>query len=289
VKDCTLALVQMASVPGDVHANGRRIDTYVQQAEERNVDIICFPEAALTGYSAEHATRYAWDIDTAAAFLHTLSDRHKMTILCGLIECSAAGAPYITHIVSQPGQPECQAYRKTHLGMREKAFFRAGSDLPVFTTPCATIGIQICYELHFPEITTTLALAGAEIVFAPHASPVLPERRRDLWKTSVPARAQDNTVYVAACNSAGGRFHGGALVCDPKGNIIAEDFSGKDGVLVTRLEASRVTAPRGTDNREMRNRFYLRERRPELYGSLTLSNTESSGQRCNPPDTQSTP
>ena len=60
------------------------------------------------------------------------------------------------------------SYRKSHLPfLGVDRFVAPGDELPVFDTPIGRIGLEICYDLRFPEVTPTLALAGAEIVCLP--------------------------------------------------------------------------------------------------------------------------
>jgi predicted amidohydrolase len=87
------------------------------------------------------------------------------------------------------------------------------------------------------------------------------------------ARAYDNAVYLAACNlvgedGTGHSFCGGALVIDPKGNIIAESFDNRENMLVVDLEPEMINLIRRGESRSMRHSFYLAGRRPELYTDL---------------------
>ena len=71
-------------------------------------------------------------------------------------------------------------YRKVHLPthtvFEEKRYYRPGQAAPVFDTRFGPIGLTICYDLYFPELTRLLALQGAQLIIAISASPSL--RRR---------------------------------------------------------------------------------------------------------------
>jgi len=87
--------------------------------------------------------------------------------------------PYITQLVALP-DGSVQKYRKTHLGRSEIPHFIPGNELPVFNTARARFAVQICWDLHFPEVSTILSLKGAEIIFAPHASPSIVGDRKEI-------------------------------------------------------------------------------------------------------------
>jgi predicted amidohydrolase len=89
----------------------------------------------------------------------------------------------------------------------------------------------------------------------------------------LPARAYDNTVFMACCNLAGddgaGRiFGGGSMVIDPRGNILTESFSKGNPLLVTDLQPQLLNSIRYGKPAAMRHRFFLRARRSELYTGL---------------------
>ena len=267
-----IALVQMESIVGDVKSNLKKIENYIKESYKNKVHIICFPEAAINGYSketdpiglnekSELYNRFKkWAID------------YSITILAGFIEGNPEGKPYITHLVATP-DGEIDFYRKSHLGESEIDYFTSGDDLPVFKTPTASIGIQICWETHFPEISRIMALEGADIVFTPFASPVKNSNRKDIWLKYLAARAYDNSIFIAACNSIGinGKvttFGGGLLALDPKGNLIEEDFSGEESILFIDLDPNLINNIKDRNNKSMKFRYYMDYRRPELYKKI---------------------
>lgn len=268
-----LALVQMQSELGMPDKNLKKILDYVARAGAQGVDIICFPEMCLQGYSREKAQRTALQAPgEITGRIGEAAAKEGVTVLVGLAEAAEGEKPYITQLVLFP-DGKVEKYRKTHLGKSEQPHFTAGDDLPVFSTEKACFGIQICWDMHFPEVSAILSLKGAEIIFAPHASPVIVGDRRGIWMKYMAARAYDNTVFVAACNlvgqdGAGQGFCGGALILDPKGNPVAESFGRGDGMLVADLDPGLINTIRMKKAKSMRDTFYLECRRPELYGPL---------------------
>lgn len=267
-----IALVQMQSVVGKTQENLEKIKNYVLEAKKKGVQIICFPELAVHGYTRERASELAESsTEDSSVFLSKLSKEEDIQIMAGIIEKSENSKPYISQLVINNGK--INKYRKTHIGESEEPYFTPGDEIPVFSSKLATLGVQICFDSHFPEVTTIQALKGAKIIFAPHASPVMVKDRKGIWLKYLQARAYDNSVYLAACNligenGEGSDFIGGILVLDPKGNIIGEDFSGEESMLVVDLAEEKINILRQEERKTMRNSFYLKSRRPELYKEI---------------------
>ena len=271
MQDITVGLVQMQALVGQLDKNLAKIEAYAAQGAAQHVDILCFPELSITGYDIHQSACYAQKIGEACTErLLEMACRYQLTLLAGMAEAAPVGKPYITFLLAQPNG-QLESYRKTHLGTYEKLCFQPGEALLVKSLPKAQIAPVLCWEMHFPELVTALALKGAEIIFAPHASPTVVGDRRELWMRYMPARAYDNSAFVAVCNLIGAnglgvQFGGGLLVLDPKGRVMAEDFSGKESLLTVKLPAKEINRIRHQERTTMRDTFYLSERRPELYG-----------------------
>ncbi|MBS3969295.1 MAG: nitrilase [Clostridia bacterium] len=272
MQNTRIALVQMEALINGREQNLAKLKKYIEIAAVNKAHIICFPETSIHGYSKNLYEKSAEPLNGVSRILGEWANKYSICILAGLAEKAHNKKPYITHLVVQP-DTETGIYRKTHLGKSEKPYFSEGNSLPVFKTPTATIGIQICWDLHFPEISTIMSLKGAEIIFAPHASPTIVGDRKSIWLKYLTARAYDNAVFLAACNLIGENgdgqsFCGGALVIDPKGKLIAYDFSSKEGILFADLDPELINRIRKKDTKSMRDSFYLQSRRPELYKEL---------------------
>lgn len=271
MKKTKIALVQMESLVGERQRNLKKIEHYIKEAYKNKVDIICFPEAAIDGYSKEVYYAKDEEISELKNIFTTWAVDHSITILVGFIEGNSTDKPYITHLIATP-DGKIDFYRKSHLGKSEIGHFSRGNELPVFKTPTSTIGIQICWETHLPEISRVMALKGADIIFTPFASPVKTGDRRDIWLKYLAARAYDNTVFIAACNligtnGKGATFGGGLLVLDPKGNSIGEDFNGEESILFVELDPELINCIRNEES-SMKFRYYMNYRRPELYKEI---------------------
>ena len=161
-------------------------------------------------------------------------------------------------------------YRKTHLPfLGIDRFVVAGDELPVFDTPIGRIGIEICYDLRFPEATRALALAGAEIVVLPTNWPLAASANAELLTV---ARAFENRIYLLVSNRVGrersAEFCGRSQIVDPAGTRIAETDATSEALLVADVDVawardkSIVPAP---GEYEM---HLFDHRRPDLYGAL---------------------
>ncbi len=268
-----IALVQMQSETGMINKNMEKIYSFTREAAEKKASIICFPELCVQGYHREKSPPLAELIPgESSEAIRRLAVQEGIIVLAGLAEQSTTEKPYITQLLTFPNG-DWAFYRKTHLGKSEAPYFSPGDKLPVFISAQASFGVEICWDLHFPEVSAILSLKGAEIIFAPHASPTIVGDRKSIWLKYLAARAYDNTVFVAACNLVGSdgtgqSFCGGALVIDPKGNVVAEDFNGREGLLLADLDPTLLNTIRRRESGSMRHSFYLEGRRPEMYGEL---------------------
>ena len=259
-----IGLIQ-ASAAQNILENIKVIEKYVKEAKERDCSIVCFPECFLTGYYPEEALSLAVEREnTVLNKISLMAKRNKMDLLIGFMEADA-DKRYITHGIFN-ANGDCQYYRKTHLGEKEEKYFVQGDVLEVFTLSCGIkAGFQICVETHFPEITKTLSLRGAEVVFAPHAVPSVAGCRKSIWSKIIPARSYDNRVYMTCCNLWDeAKFGGGCLVTAPNGDVIAEMYEETAGLLAAEINLEEVRRYR-QENSGKRYRYYPSKARKELY------------------------
>ncbi len=277
MQDLRVAAVQMCSPVGQVEHNLQKMEHFVDLAREGQADILCFPELNISGYWASHDL---YDVaqpvpGEITRRLVGMAERSGLTILAGMAEMDSSGVVYNTQIVAAPGGL-LGKFRKLHINVEEISYFSFGYDLPVFSQAKATFGIGICYDSHFPELSTALALKGAEVLFFPHASGngnvFNPqkwegrEEKRERWLRYMPARAYDNSLFVVVANQvgengAGASFPGICLVIDPSGRVIAESQTDGEEMVLADLSAADLVHVR----KDMRTHFYLHYRRPELY------------------------
>lgn len=258
-------MVSMTSRVGDFEGNLRSMMGFCDCAHSEGTDIICFPELSLTGYSMPASASLVSGPDDP--LVGAVIDKSAETGMCICFGYVGEG-PAIRQAVVEDGRV-VGIYDKTHLGDKEEAVMVPGDSLDVFRTSRAVIGVQLCWEAHFPEISTTYALKGTDIILMPFASGLGGERRRSSWNRLIPARAYDNTVYAGACNAcgptgAGTTLGGGAAIYDPRGMLMAEGYSG-ECMVSAELTAEPLERIRAEGYENMRDLYFLDKRRPELY------------------------
>lgn len=272
--NCQIGLVQMESLVGDTEQNFRKIIRFTEVAKKQEISLLCFPECALDGYSPQDSSEMGNSMKSSwVAQLQECSQDLGITLLVGFVErANEVHKPYISQLILSPGE-EPAVYRKAHLGRSEMEYFTPGSRFPIFSAHGVTFAVGICWDWHFPEMAAIYSLKGAEVIFAPHASPVVAGDRKEIWLRYLGARAYDNSVYLGACNLIGGngkskKFSGGALVIGPKGELISQSQVGEEGILLATLSADRINLIRNPDRISMKDSFFLADRRKELYREL---------------------
>ncbi len=159
-------------------------------------------------------------------------------------------------------------YRKLYIAPPEINTYSKGNSIPVFESNGFKFGIQLCYDAHFPELSSAMADLSVDAIFIPHASPRLtPIEKFNSWMRHLTARAYDNSVFIIACNQSGDNknnlfFPGISMVLDPSGNILTKNISGDDGLLYADLKKETI------DNvRSHKMRYFFPNRRKDLYST----------------------
>ncbi len=267
--------VAVAQIEPRLGEKERNLETCLARMEEaaaEGAQLLVLPECAIPGYifeSADEALPFAEEIPgPSTELLEREARRLGLYVVCGLLERDADMLRNAAVLVS-PDDGLLGTYRKTHLPfLGVDRFVVPGDELPVWDTPLGRIGIEICYDLRFPEVTRTLALRGADIVAHPTNFPVAARIQTELITV---ARAAENRIYLLTANRVGkertGEFCGWSQIVDPFGVRLAE----ADGTEETLLVAD-------VDLEKARNKDYVipgeyelylfGHRRPELYGAL---------------------
>ena len=267
MNDIRIAAVIMNCPVGRIQDNLDRMAGWVAAAKKQGADLICFPEMNVTGYSTRaNIKKVAEPVPgTISQSVLAMAQESKIVILAGLAEADLAGRVFASHLVAS-AQGKVGIYRKVHIAPPENQIFAGGDAIPLFEIKDFKLGIQLCYDVHFPELSTHMATQGADAIFMPHASPQgTPAEKLDSWMRHLSARAFDNGLYVIACNQTGNNqsgldFPGLAVIINPAGRIIKKDIGGKENMVVADLKAGELEKVRGH-----RMRYFLPNRRPDLY------------------------
>lgn len=267
MKDIRVAAVIMNCPVGRVQDNLDRMAGWIKTAKKEAADLVCFPEMNITGYSTRKKIKESAETvpGTISQSVSALAQEFKLAIMAGILEKDSGGRVFASHLMVTP-RGVAGIYRKIHIAPPETDVFSAGDTIALFEIKGVKLGIQLCYDVHFPELSTRMATDGADVIFMPHASPRgTPAEKFDSWMRHLPARAFDNGVYVVACNQTGNNrsglnFPGLSVILDPAGRIIKKNIGGKEDIIVADLKAGELKKVRGH-----RMRYFLPNRRPELY------------------------
>lgn len=220
-----LALLQTPPANGDPDQALARLEIAVTAAAAAGADLLIAPELLLPGYNCPdlHAVT-AQPVEGAwIARLSALAAAHRCGLVFGWAE--RAGDRVLNSATAiGPDGAVLATYRKRQLfGPMERASFAPGLDpAPVFDLAGRRCGLQICYDIEFPEHARDLARRGAEVILVPTANPVGFEHVQRLF---VPARAAENAVFVAYANYCGAEngleFGGMSVIAGPDGVPIA--------------------------------------------------------------------
>jgi N-carbamoylputrescine amidase len=261
-----IAAVVFNSPRGTARANLDRMEDWVAGARAHGAAIVCFPELNITGYGTDAGVKEEAEPvpGPLTERLGAMAARHGLVNRAGLAEQAGDGRICASHLAVAPAGL-LGRYRKLHIAPPEQPVFSAGDRAPIFEACGIRFGIQLCYDAHFPELSTRMALDGADVIFIPHASPRgTPAEKRSSWMRHLPARAFDNGVFVVACNQTGDNgsglsFPGIAIILGPDGRVMAETSAGTEGLLIADLKTEELAAVR-----QHPMRYFLPHRRSDL-------------------------
>ncbi|CAM4290139.1 carbon-nitrogen family hydrolase [Paenibacillus phoenicis] len=223
-----IALIQCDIVLGQPEVNRAKLEAAMDRAARaaEKPDVILLPELWNTGYALTEIGRLADpEGQNSRAWLAAFARRHGIHVIGGSIAENRSGQVYNTMLVFNRSGEEVAAYSKIHLFrlMEEDKYLQPGERSVTFELDGLPAGAEICYDIRFPELTRSLALRGAKLLFVAAEWP-LP--RLNHWRTLLIARAIENQMYVIACNrtgkGGGDEFFGHSMIIDPWGEIVAE-------------------------------------------------------------------
>ncbi|MGL4463723.1 MAG: carbon-nitrogen hydrolase family protein [Planctomycetia bacterium] len=272
-----LAGVQMDVVLGDVSTNRGRILDFLRQTAAVGARLTIFPECALTGYCFEdrdEAVRFAEKIPgpSTAALTTACAELNVYTVV-GMLETDGRRLYNAAVLIGPDGV--LNHYRKVHLPAMGVDRLTTGGDRPfdVAHAGRVRVGMNICYDISFPEASRCLALEGADLIALPTNWPTNAEANADYM---VNARAMENNVYFFAVNRVGDErgFHfiGRSRLCGPNGRTIAEAAHDREEIVYGEIDPEIARAKKIVRVPGKHEIDRMKDRRPELYGPLVESN-----------------
>lgn len=234
MRETVIAGVQIAIEPNNVKKNIEKVVKWLNKAaEEYNPDLIIFPETITTGFSTGLSKEQLWDlVDTVPAISEEVSkaaQKNKVYVVFpSYTRGKKRGDVYNSSILIGPNGDIIGVYNKTHIYPAEREWALPGETADVYETPFAKIGMIICYDGDYPELSRILAMKGAEIIVRPSAL----LRSFEIWKLTNAARAYDNHVYLAGINATGpdatGNYYfGNSMIVSPIAQQLALATAGE--------------------------------------------------------------
>src|SRR5579863_5738001 len=226
----TVACCQVLPEVTDPATGAARACAALSAAVDAGADVVVLPELANSGYvfsSMEEVRASAVPAhgDLLAGWAQEAA-RGDAVVVGGFCEGGEDDRVYNSAAVVD-GNGVIAVYRKLHLWNDEATWFTPGSaSAPVVETRHGRIGVGICYDIEFPELTRGLALAGADLIALPTNWPYdrLPGDPRSMLHSLTLTTAYLSHVFVAVCDRCGTErgleFEGGSLIAGPDGAVL---------------------------------------------------------------------
>ena len=214
-----LSVVQMNS-QDDIETNFTVIESLIQQSKAQDAELIVFPENFVC-FAAGKQRETAAQFEAIQQRLEQLAHRYQIWIVAGTLPCPFRpdgsiiqdGRVRTVSLCISPEKTEAR-YDKIHLfdvqvsdavgGYQESRFFEPGDEVVVAKTPFGNIGLMVCYDLRFPELSLMLRTKGANILTAPAAFTYTTGKLH--WQLLLQARAMDSQCFVLGAAQQG--WHG---------------------------------------------------------------------------------
>lgn len=243
-----IAAIQMSTV-ADKMENVRTVKAYLEKIKDENPDFVILPEMFCCPYQTENFPIYA-EKEGGPVWqqLSGYAKQYGIYLIGGSMpEKDAEGNVYNTSYIFDREGKQIGKHRKVHLfdidvkggqTFKESDTLTAGDSDTVFDTEFGKMGVMLCFDIRFPELSRMMVNDGARIVFVPAAFNMTTGPAH--WELSFRTRALDNQIYMVGCApardvSAGYISWGHSIVTDPWGRVI-DMLDEKEGILLAELD-----------------------------------------------------
>ena len=254
-----IAVVNFATIWGNKSENLKKICEFCEKAHLQNVDLIVFPETALSGYDndKENLNSDKMHIKLAETIpgksteiVANIAKKYGMYVVFGMPEKADNNIYNSAAIIHPDGK--CESYRKIHLPFDEKEWAKKGTEPKIIETKWGKIGITICYDTYcFPELIRYYRAQGARLILNVTACPNIPCTLGSA-KLALPAYAFTNYVFIASsnlcCREIRSTFDGGSCIIGPdsskggykvySGKMFGDKDSNKYELIVSEIDLS---------------------------------------------------
>lgn len=267
---CNVLCIQTQPILCDRDANLSNMTQLLEAGLEEHpkTNLVVFPELAVSGYECdEEFKNLAEPCNMTSKSIKTFADlavKNNIFIIFGMPECDVdTSLIYNSQILIDNKGEIVGSYRKVHLFDGEKRWFEAGDKFSVFETEIGKIGLLICYDSSFPEVSRILALKGADLLVnstnweKPYCTDM---------ELMMSARAFENAIPFVCCNRIGFDktlgFFGHSRILDAQGNPVCAITDEIEGYIYASIDFERT--------KKHRRDYYtmLDERRPDLYKEI---------------------
>ncbi|MBM6402851.1 carbon-nitrogen hydrolase family protein [Phycicoccus sp. CSK15P-2] len=291
----TAAAVQVAPVPRPLSPDvvtentDRCVDHVRRCVEATGAELVVLPESCTTGFTPDCSTQELWELvsDVPGPVVQRFCDLAAelgIHLVAGTYERGPSPeVVYNTSVLVDPQGVVRGHYRKTHPFCSESVtgggWVTPGDTVSVVDTELGRIGMIICFDGDYPELSRIQAVQGAEVIARPSAL----LRSADVWELTSRARAYDNHVFVVGANAtgtdaAGVHYFGNSHVVTPVGHIVAKAAS-HEGWVSARLDPAEALASltpgsnvgQGFDHLRDRNLDLIRNHRDDLEAPAKTS------------------
>jgi deaminated glutathione amidase len=265
-----VAIVQMKSSENK-EENLKVSVNFIKEAAQKKASLICFPEFQMafspTKQSSRQLVNEVAEYVNGGNFISAMckaAKLNKINIISTVYEKSRNkidSRVYDTAVLINNEGIISSIYRKLHLydalGFKESNKMIPGNVIEKpMSTSVGNIGLMICYDIRFPEMSRILTVNGADILFAPSAW-IHGIMKEEHWQTMVKARAIENGSYLIAPDQVGNIFSGRSMAIDPFGAVLL-DMGEREGIEVIEIDKSRI--------KEVRESLpLLKNRRLDVY------------------------
>ena len=243
-----IAAIQMSTV-ADKMENVRTVKAYLEKIKDENPDFVILPEMFCCPYQTENFPIYA-EKEGGPVWqqLSGYAKQYGIYLIGGSMpEKDAEGNVYNTSYIFDREGKQIGKHRKVHLfdidvkggqTFKESDTLTAGDSDTVFDTEFGKIGVMLCFDIRFPELSRMMVNDGAKVIFVPAAFNMTTGPAH--WDLSFRTRALDNQIYMVGCApardvSAGYISWGHSIVTDPWGRVTGM-LDENEGILLAELD-----------------------------------------------------